>query len=93
MSKKEVAMLQQSDVVGRLRLFRYGLIVVGVVTFLVSLLAPWAAFRNIDIPEASKPAITDFLGTALLYTVIVTIVLVIVYFAYAEFLKRTVKSV
>lgn len=85
-------MLQQSDTAGRLRLFRYGLIVVGVVTFLVSLLAPWAAFRNIDMPEELKPAILDFAGTALIITVVVTIVLVVVYFAYAELLKRTVKS-
>jgi hypothetical protein len=35
-------MLQQSDVEGRLRLFRYGVIVIVVVTFVVTLIAPYS---------------------------------------------------
>ncbi|HEX2907264.1 MAG TPA: hypothetical protein VHO69_10420 [Phototrophicaceae bacterium] len=77
-------MLQQSDVQGRLRLLRYGLIVIVVVTFLVSLLAPFAALRNV----AGTP-ITDFLGTAILFTLIVAIVAVIVYFGYHYLLTKT----
>lgn len=81
-------MLQQSDVQGRLRLFRYGLIVIVIVTFLVSLLAPWAAF--LSFPAEAQPAITAFLGNAVLYTVVVSVLMVIAYFAYAQFLKTTV---
>ena len=85
-----LTMIQQTDIAGRLRLFRYGLVVITVVTFMISLLAPWASFRNLEIPEASRPAMTEFLMNALIYTVIVAIIMIVVYFAYAEILKRTV---
>lgn len=80
-------MLQQSDVQGRLRLFRYGLIVIVIVTFLVSLLAPWAAFQG--LPAEAQPSIMTFAGSAVLYTVVVAVLMVIAYFAYAQFLKST----
>jgi len=83
-------MIQMSDVEGRLRLFRYGLIVVTVVAFLVSLLAPWASFRNLGIEGLETPPITQFLGTAVIITVVVAVISVILYFVYAEILKRTV---
>ena len=80
-------MLKQSDVQGRLRLFRYGLVVIVVVTFLISLLAPWAAFQG--LPTDVRPAITEFLDEAAIYTIVVAVVMVIAYFAYAQFLKAT----
>jgi hypothetical protein len=93
-------MIKQTDVQGRLSLLRYGLIVVVVVTFLVALLAPytvaapWAAELNTvadaleaaggtNVPRASV-AITDFLGQAVLYTVIVAVICVVIYFVYAR---------
>jgi hypothetical protein len=83
-------MINQSDIKGRMSLFRYGLVVITVVTFIVSLLAPWASFRNLDIPDSAKPAITDFLMNALITTVIVAVIMIIVYFVYAQVLQRTV---
>ena len=81
-------MLKQSDVEGRLRLFRYGLIVVVVIVFIVSLLTPVFALRGLG---AEAPPMTDFLGNAVLFTVVAAVVAVVVYFAYRELLKRTVK--
>jgi hypothetical protein len=94
-------MIKQTDVKGRLSLLRYGLIVV--VTFLVALLAPytvaasWAAELNTvadaleaaggtDVPRASVN-LTDFLGQALLYTVIVAVICVVIYFVYARIIS------
>jgi hypothetical protein len=77
-------MLDRSDIQGRLRLFRYGLIVVVVVTFLVSLFAPVAALR--DVPTASP--VSDFLGTAIMFTVIVAIIAIVTYCAYFYFLTK-----
>jgi predicted PurR-regulated permease PerM len=101
-------MISQTDLQGRLRLLRYGLVVVVVVTFLVALLAPyavaapWAAELNkvadaleqaggTDVPKASVQ-IADFLGTAVLYAIIVAVLAVIVYFVYQNVLQRTVQS-
>ncbi len=82
-------MISQSDVQGRLRLLRYGLIVVVVVTFLVALLAPFAAVRPYAEAAGSSIAITDFLGSALLYTVIVAVVAVVLYIVYQNILSRS----
>ena len=82
-------MIGQSDIQGRLRLLRYGLIVVVVVTFLVSLLAPFVAVRPYAEAAGSAISITDFFGTALLYTVIVGVIAVVVYFVYQNVLQRT----
>ncbi|MCS7070348.1 MAG: hypothetical protein NZM00_02510 [Anaerolinea sp.] len=93
-------MTKQTDVKGRLSLLRYGLIVVVVITFLVALLAPytvaapWAAELNTvadaleaaggtNVPRASVN-ITDFLGQALLYTAVVAVICVVIYFVYAR---------
>jgi hypothetical protein len=82
-------MINQSDIQGRLRLFRYGLIVVVVVTFLVSLLTPAVSLNFIQTAGLPAPAITDFLGTAILFTVIVAIVAVIAYAAYHYVLTKS----
>jgi hypothetical protein len=78
-------MISQSDVEGRLRLLRYGLIVLVVVTFLVTLLAPFAFVRQLG--DFSLP-ITDFLGQALLFALVVGVIAVAVYFGYSTILKR-----
>lgn len=84
-------MISSTDLQGRLRLLRYGLIVLVVVTFLVSLLAPFVAVRPYVEAAGGAAAITDFLGTALLYTVVVGVLAIVVYFAYQNILQRTVK--
>lgn len=84
-------MINSTDIQGRLRLLRYGLVVLVVVTFLVSLLAPFVAVRPYADAAGQSVAITDFLGTALLYTVIVGVLAVVIYFAYQNVLQRTVK--
>lgn len=88
-----IQFLDPSDIKARLRLFRYGLAVITVVTFVISLMAPWAYFRNIDfIPPEDKPTLLDGLPFALTATVIVAIAMVIIYFIYGEILKRTVNT-
>lgn len=82
-------MIDQSDIQGRLRLFRYGLIVVVVVTFLVSLLTPVVSLNFIQTAGLPAPAITDFLGTAIMFTVVVGIVAVIAYCVYHYVLTKT----
>ncbi len=87
-------MLKQSDVQGRLRLFRYGLVVMVVVAFLISLLvfvvARQALVNNLT-PElaANVPGVEVFLGTVILITVVVAIVAVVAYFIYHYSLTRT----
>jgi len=82
-------MISQTDIQGRLRLLRYGLIVLVVVTFLVSLLAPYVAVRPYAEAAGQTVQITGFLGTALIYTVVVAIIAAIIYFAYQNVLQRT----
>lgn len=82
-------MIKQTDVESRLRLFRYGLIVIVVVTFLVSLLAPYFALRGVGQAGVNPPPLTDFLGTAVVFTIIVAIVAVVAYFAYHYALTKT----
>jgi len=82
-------MIKPSDIQARLRLFRYGLVVIVLVTFLVSLLAPYAALRFVDTGGITIPPITDFLGTAVLFTVVVAVIAVFAYFAYRYVLKAT----
>lgn len=76
-------MISQSDVAGRLRLLRYGLVVLVVITFLVSLLAPFVYTRDLGT------SMTEFLGTAVLFTVVVGVLAVAVYFGYSMLLKRS----
>ncbi len=84
-------MISNSDIPGRMRLLRYGLIVLVVVTFLVSLLAPYVAVRPYVEAVGGVSSITDFFGTALLYTLVVGVIAVGVYFGYHNLLQRTVK--
>jgi hypothetical protein len=73
------------DTEGRLRLLRYGLIVVVVVTFLVTLLFPYATIAG----TAAPISITEFLGSAVLYTIGVAVLAAVIYFAYRAFLTRS----
>jgi hypothetical protein len=82
-------MISQSDIQGRLRLFRYGLVVLVVVTFIVSLISPYVMVSPYANAAGTPISITDFLGQALLYTVVVAVLAVIVYFVYERILKRT----
>jgi hypothetical protein len=84
-------MISSTDLHGRLRLLRYGLIVLVVVTFLVSLLAPYVAVRPYVEAAGGASSVTDFLGTAVLYSVIVAVLAVVVYFVYQNILQRTIK--
>ena len=89
-------MIQNSDVEGRLRLFRYGLIVIVVVTFLVSLLAPyviaspWAAQFNTLLNETDQidVSIGTFLSQALLITLVVAVLMAVAYFVYRSYLLK-----
>ena len=65
-------MIKQSDVQGRLRLLRYGLIVIVIMTFAMVLLAPYAFLVGADLttvdgePVEVSASITDFLTQALI---------------------------
>lgn len=85
-------MISQTDLQGRLRLLRYGFVVVVVVTFLIALLAPYAAVRPYADAAGQSIQITDFLGTAVLYAVVVAVIAVIVYFVYQNVLQRSMQS-
>jgi hypothetical protein len=83
-------MIDRSDVQARLRLFRYGLIVVVVVTFLISLLAPAFSLNGLkDVPGITAPGISDFLGNAIVFTIVVAIVAVVAYAVYHYLLTKT----
>lgn len=78
-------MLKMSDVAGRLRLLRYGLLVVVIMTFVITLTYPVIAGQGII-------GVTDFLGSAILYTAVVAVICVAIYFGYSLLLKRTVSD-
>ena len=95
-------MIQRTDVEGRLRLFRYGLIVIVVVTFLVSLLAPYvvtsayatelnkvAVAANVDPVDIT---ITTFFSQALITTVIVAVLMAVAYFLYRSYLLKNTSA-
>lgn len=75
-------MLKSSDVQGRLRLLRYGLMVVVVMTFVVTLTYPVVVGQGFI-------GVTQFLLTAILYTAAVAVICIGVYFAYRLLLMRT----
>ena len=93
-------MISQSDIQGRLRLMRYGLIVLVIITFLIAWLVPYAQLTPAlqSLQEANPgmtvtmPGLFDNLGQALLYTVIVAVLAVIIYFVYQNVLQRTMNS-
>ena len=82
-------MIDRTDIQARLRLFRYGLVVAVVVTFLVSLLAPLAALNGIKGAGVAAPPLTDFLGTAVMFTIVVAIVAVVAYAVYHYTLTKS----
>jgi uncharacterized protein YacL len=73
-------MFQQLDVEGRLRLLRYGMIVIALVAFLMS--ASLSLFANAG---STGPAMV----TGFITTVIVGVIMAAVYFGYSMFLKRS----
>lgn len=81
-------MIEQSDVQGRLNLFRYGIVVVTVTAFVVSLVAPM--ILTADLPASI--GIGDMLMPSLIITVITAVTGAVAYFAYARFLRSTVGS-
>lgn len=76
----------QQDVPARLRLLRYGLVVVTITTFLVSFIAQFATLSVIP----GGPGVGSMLGTALLFTVVVAVISAAIYFGYGMLLKNTV---
>jgi hypothetical protein len=79
------------DIEGRLRLFRYGLIVIVIVAFLVSLLAPYVSLSFVSAIGVSY-SLMDGLTTAIIFTVVVAVLAVIAYFGYRAVLMRTVNK-
>jgi hypothetical protein len=79
-------MLQQSDVEGRLRLFRYGVIVIVVVTFVVTLIAPYSFITSYLRPAIdsglTSPSMMDFVGQALIGTLVAAVIGALAYLAY-----------
>ena len=85
-------MIQQSDIPGRLRLLRYGLIVLVVVSALVAVLVPFVSLRGYANAAGQSVQITDFLGWAALATIGVAALAVITYFGYKMILERRSKQ-
>jgi hypothetical protein len=91
-------MIKSTDIEGRLRLFRYGLIVIVVVTFLISLFAPYVVtsayateLNKVAVAQGSTPisiTIATFLTQALITTAVVAVLMVVVYFVYRMVLTR-----
>jgi hypothetical protein len=91
-------MIKSTDIDGRLRLFRYGLIVIVVVTFLISLLAPYVVtsayateLNKVAVAQGATPisiTVMTFLTQALITTVVVAVLMVVVYFVYRMVLTR-----
>ncbi len=87
-------MIQQSDIQGRLRLLRYGLIVVVVLTFFVVLLAPYAWATNyLEPADSAQIQIGDFLTQALIATAIAVVLALVVYVVYHYLLTKSLPLV
>lgn len=82
-------MIKQSNVQGRLNLFRYGVVVVIVTAFVASLAAP--IVLTADLGEFSL-GFGDVLMPSLIITGITAVIGIVSYMAYAQLLKRTVGS-
>ena len=84
-------MIKQSDVQGRLNLFRYGVVVVTVTAFVVSFAAPMVLTASFaDVGEGFNLGFGDLLMPVLIITVITAVIGIAAYFAYAQLLKRTI---
>jgi uncharacterized protein involved in cysteine biosynthesis len=86
-------MLKQSDIEGRLRLFRYGLVVLVVVAFLLTLLLflviRQALINNLTPDLAGRvPGLEAYLGILVLVTVVVAVLAVVAYFIYHYILTK-----
>lgn len=85
-------MLSQSDLEGRLRLFRYGVIVVVVVAFVVTLIAPYSFVSSYLQPAIAsglaRPSITDFLSQSIIAAIIAAVIGIVAYIAYAYALTK-----
>ena len=81
-------MIDRGDIPARLRLFRYGLLVIVIVTFVISLLAPTFALRGLASSGITPPPMTDFIGSALVYAVVVGIIAGIAYAVYHYLLTK-----
>ena len=79
-------MLKQSDIQGRLRLFRYGIVVVTITAFLASFLSPVMITAPFGEPNAISYG--EAVMPALIVTVIAAVIGVVAYFAYSTVLKR-----
>jgi hypothetical protein len=77
-------MLKQTDFQGRLRLFRYGIIAIVVITFFVVLFFPYNQIRT----ATNAGSITDFLGQAILATVIAAVIGGLAYVGYYYMLLK-----
>ncbi len=86
-------MLQQSDIQGRLRLLRYGLLVVVVLTFFVVWLAPYAWATNYLGPADPDAQLGNFLGQAVIATVIAAVLAIVVYVVYHYLLTKSLPLV
>lgn len=75
-------MIDRNDVEARLKLFRYGLLVIVAVTFVISLSYPAILLGFVGQP------LTDFILPALLYTAVVAVISVGIYFGYSRFLRN-----
>ena len=83
-------MIDQSDIQARLRLFRYGVLVIIVLTFFVTLLAPFAWVNSYFAPTDNvNPQIGDFLGQAVIATIIAAVISIVAYVAYHYLLTKT----
>jgi hypothetical protein len=82
-------MISQSDVAGRLRLLRYGLVVLVITTFLVSLFVPYVYLSGLGMVSGVEVSITDFLKLSLIVTGAIAVLSVIIYFIYRAILQRS----
>lgn len=78
-------MIKQSDIEGRLNLFRYGVVVVTVTAFIISFVAPMVI--TAELGDISL-GFGELIVPALIITVIAGVIGIVSYFAYAMILRR-----
>ncbi|PJF40029.1 MAG: hypothetical protein D6737_19080 [Chloroflexi bacterium] len=81
-------MLTRGEVDARLRIVRYGVIVVVVITFVTVLVAPFAFTREYFEGTDLEVSVTDFLTEAILAAIIALVIGIVVYVAYHYALKK-----
>ena len=80
--------LSQDDIQGRLRLLRYGLVVIIVTTMITTSIAPFMVVRAVG----ANINVTDVVIVSGIITGAVAILMVVTYVAYAYALKRGVDT-